>query len=325
MTPAQAGPSGASIIAALQSIPEGTDEERRAAAWRALSQATTADEFAVLLDYALDYGLIDSTFAPQWRGEAGDGEPTSYWVNPIDGSEMVWIPPGDFFAGQPGRRVTSEGFFLARHPVTNRQFKRFLDATQHPAAPNHPQYGTFLNHWPARVCPPHLENHPVVWVSFFEALAYCDWALLTLPTEWLWEKAARGTDGREFPWGSEHPRKNQYSPNDFDRAHVHSNETCEVGRFPAVRTPFGCEDLVGNVSEWCLLGDEADRPAHARQLVPTIERIRAAGNQAAVRGSAYMRTKVGLMHASHRRKLSALRRNDWVGFRTAFYPLRHRE
>ena len=84
----------------------------------------------------------------------------------------------------------------------------------------------------------------MVWVSYIDALPYCRWAGLTLPTEWLWEKAARGRDGRPYPWG-----------NALAVGGASANVRCDghspVGSYPRTRTAYGCEDMIGNVSEWC--------------------------------------------------------------------------
>ena len=85
--------------------------------------------------------------------------------------------------------------------ITNAQFANFLAATGYTPHQEHPDNELFLQHWGEEGPPRGLEQHPVVWVSYLDAVAYCQWAGLTLPTEWLWEKAARGPDGRPYPWG----------------------------------------------------------------------------------------------------------------------------
>jgi serine/threonine-protein kinase len=139
---------------------------------------------------------------------------------------------------------------------------------------------------------------------------------MTLPTEWLWEKAARCRDGRTYPWGPELEAAAQLT-------NVGAPGTRPVGSYPRTRTPYGCEDLVGNVSEWCQISPAADY-GHMPDSLAEAEGTREGSNlYAPVRGACFMRT-VSPRHASwHRRQLAYYRRNYWVGFRPAlFLPCR---
>jgi serine/threonine-protein kinase len=279
-------------------------------AWKVLARVMGNDDFPVVLDFALENDLIATL--DERAGKRG-GRVQS-WINPIDGSEMVWIPPGPFLVTRERERAFCPGFSLARHPVTNGQYRQFLVETKYVPPANHPELEKFLAHWPAGDVPEGLEEHPVVWVSFIDALAYCRWAGLTLPGEWQWEKAARGPDGRLFPWGDQHPgRMGRGTP----VAHIHAQTTCPVGQYARTRSPYGCEDLVGNVSEWCQMGTqgEYDRfpPTQPEVPFPTPE----APVHAIVRGACYLRTDASKMSGYHRRRLSVIRRNRWVGFRPA--------
>ncbi len=293
--------------------------ERSARVWQVLGRAYGNDDFPVLLDFALESGLVNHCEEARQRAQRGGDVRQLVWTNPVDGSEMVWIPAGPFFIGPKQRKriAQSAGFSLARHPVTNGQFAKFLAETNYTPPPAHPDPELFLSHWEDGRVPENLELHPVVWVSYLDALAYCDWAGATLPTEWLWEKAARGPDGTPFPWGDKSPLPGYREK--VTLANVRSQSTCPVGSFPRTRTAYGCEDMVGNVSEWCRMieGDDYGRLSEERPEM----RVPAPGEivYAAVRGSAFLRSGYSRMFAWHRRRLSVTRRNRWVGFRPACF------
>jgi formylglycine-generating enzyme required for sulfatase activity len=153
---------------------------------------------------------------------------------------MAWVPPGPFIMGGPeGLPVQvariEQGFFIARTPVTNGQYARFVAATGHMPPWN----------WEGRPPPGEMRDHPVMYVDWDDAVAYAEWAGGRLPTEQEWEKAARGIDGRIYPWGDE-----------FDAARCNAREsgidtTTPVGRYsPGGDSPCGCADMAGNVWEW---------------------------------------------------------------------------
>jgi serine/threonine-protein kinase len=317
----------AALLAELQQALRKRDRTlRAAAAWRIVQQSLPHEDAYVIRDYALEQGVIAELDSAPRPGEA---RPllNSSWKNPCDGSEMIWVPPGACILGRPPRRrqlpkrVELPGFSLARHPVTNGQFATFLAETNYYPPRWHPRSDLFLAHWGgARVPPEGLEQHPVTFVSYVDALHYCHWAGLTLPTEWQWEKAARGADGQAFPWGAA-------SLDVLSRPiiNVYSEATVPVGSYPRTRTAYGCEDMIGNVSEWCQVTPK-DKPDHVPPAWPDLtepdapEEIRLM----AVRGSCYLRTDTNRMAAWHRRRLSTTRRNSWVGFRPAcllsYYP-----
>jgi len=169
-------------------------------------------------------------------------------IHDADGTEMLLIPGGAFQMGPQRREVFLDSFYLARHPVTNRQFKVFLEVSGYRPADD----GTrFLAHWRRGSCPERLLDHPVVYVSWDDAQAYCAWAGRRLPTEAEWEKAARGTDGRKFPWGKAEP-----TPAHANFGRVHNGTTAVLERSVGA-SPFGVEELAGNVAEWC---EDVDDP-----------------------------------------------------------------
>lgn len=223
------------------------------------------------------------------------------WLHPLTEIEMIWIPPGEFLYGPEKRVHLTDGFSLARHPITNEQFSKFVSATGYSPADNDPAREDFLRHQPNK----DINDHPVTWVSLPDALAYCAWAGLALPDECQWEKAARGTDGRTYPWGETTPFSTRLPKT---LAQVSSEQTIPVGSYKEVRTAYGCEDMVGNVSEWTL-------PDSLVYRWPVLESF------ATVRGSCFMRNDPRRIMITHRRRLSSLRRNKWVGFRPVFLPV----
>lgn len=161
---------------------------------------------------------------------------------PVEIPGMVWVPAGTFIFGSdegfpyegPKRKVYVDGFYIDKYEVTNIQYKRFIDATGHPPPP----------HWIGKNYPHNTGEHPVVNVSYYDALLYAKWAGKRLPTEIEWEKAARGTDGRKFPWGDTW----QDNAANISRW-LGLGKLKKVGSFPEGRSPYGCFDMAGNVKE----------------------------------------------------------------------------
>ena len=129
-------------------------------------------------------------------------------------------------------------YYMDRYPVTNREFREFLLASGY----SPPDTTNFLKHWKGETYPDSLADHPVVWVSLDDARAYAGWKGKRLPIEAEWQYAAQGRDGRTWPWGE-----------DFDstRCNNAAGHTTPVHRFPGGRSPFGVEDLTGNVWQMC--------------------------------------------------------------------------
>ncbi len=177
-------------------------------------------------------------------------------IFPDDKKEMVLLPGGTFIMGsdddtpntKPTHRVSVAGFYIDRWPVTNAEYKRFIDATGHPVPHYHvPWCDTEGYNWNinSRTFPEGKGEHPVVLVTWEDALAYAAWANKRLPTEAEWEFAARGLAGRRYSWGAE------FLPNHCNSAEAHLGGTSPVGLFsPQGDTPEGIVDLVGNVWEW---------------------------------------------------------------------------
>ncbi len=163
-------------------------------------------------------------------------------INPADGAEMVLVPAGEFIMGEgngagsekPVRQVYLDAFWAYKKDVTVAQYRNYCLANKR-RMPYPPSWG-----W--------QDDHPMVMVSWEDALNYAIWAsggVGLLPTEAQWEKAARGTDGRTYPWG-----------NTWDAAKCNSlasalEKTSPVGSFPQGASPYGLLDMAGNVDQWC--------------------------------------------------------------------------
>ena len=142
----------------------------------------------------------------------------------------------------PCTRCTSRLFYIDRYPVTNAEFKKFLDATHYRPADDH----NFLKDWTRRDLSEGWANKPVTWVSLEDARAYAAWAGKRLPHEWEWQYAAQGTDGRLYPWGNAWDA----APCPRRIAAAIWRRPSDVDAHPQGASPFGVMDMVGNVWQW---------------------------------------------------------------------------
>ena len=167
------------------------------------------------------------------------------WINIPAGTFLMGIPEEKslemctkynskiFLTYSPLKEVHVETFRISAYPVTNAQFKSFVDSTGYSAGA-----------WMLGFSEEKL-NHPVRYINLYDALAFCHWANCRLPTHIEWEKAARGLTGLEYPWG-----------NTWDHNYSNNNEankvpsTMPVTSFPQGKSPYGLFDMAGNVWEW---------------------------------------------------------------------------
>jgi formylglycine-generating enzyme required for sulfatase activity len=140
------------------------------------------------------------------------------------------------------RTMKVGSFFIDKYPVTNREFKKFLDATRYkPADPRN-----FLKDWKNENYPQGWDRRPVTWVSLEDARAYAKWAGKRLPHEWEWQYAAQGDDGRTYPWGNQWVESCAPKPE-----HGHDlTSPANVDAFPCGASPFGVMDMTGNIWQW---------------------------------------------------------------------------
>ncbi len=171
--------------------------------------------------------------------------PTPLPTEEVKEEAMVSIPAGEFTMGsdhsieRPPQQVFVEAFEIDIFEVTNEEFERFVTETGYLTegeAAGEPQtWRTYAQDKP---------QHPVVKVTWNDAVAYCEWAGKRLPTEAEWEKAARGTEGYTYPWG------NDWDPTKTNTKEAGYRDTTIVGSFPEGASPYGVMDMVGNVREW---------------------------------------------------------------------------
>lgn len=220
--------------------------------------------------------MLDTSCSPAERAEAGrvlsqlgdSREGVGLDKNGFPFIKWCEVPAGEFIY-QDSDRLHLPTFFIAKYPITHLQFESFIipkdgfdnriwwtGLAKREVEPKEPR-------WP-------IYNHPRERVSWYDTIAFCRWLSsklgyeIRLPTEQEWEKAARGTDGRIYPWGAE-----EYSSGYANIAEKYYNigahdlkRTTAVGIYPQAASPYGVLDMIGNVFEWCL--NEYDNPLKTR-------------------------------------------------------------
>ena len=247
-------------------------------------------------------------------------------VNPKDGAEMVWVPAGEFLMGstdediaallkekehskfEPGKeqldaakpqhKVYLDGYWMYKYEVTVAQYRKFCEATKR-EMPLAPEWG-----W--------KDDHPMVNASWQDAADYAKWAGVSLPTEAQWEKAARGTDGRWFPWG-----------NSWDASKCANSvgkrleSTQSVGSYPAGASPYGAMDMAGNVWEWC--ADWGD-PNYYKSTPTRNPKGPASGSLRMSRGGSWQDGSTHYEQCAYRQCYPPAGHNTCRGFRCARTP-----
>jgi formylglycine-generating enzyme required for sulfatase activity len=217
-----------------------------------------------------------------------------------DAAPMVRIPGGEFLLGsdagqgeaneQPQRKVGVPGFLIDKHEVTWRQFRQYVEET-----------GSKMPRIPVWGMPDHL---PVSFVLWEDAKGYCEWVGGRLPTETEWEKAARGTDGRKYPWGSD------WDPELCNSISGGTHSPENVGHFSECQSPYGVLDMAGSVWEWCEEGYEGSQEDLAKVLGKT------PGGRRIIRGGAWM-SQPWWLRSAYRPRVPATTAKADQGFRCA--------
>jgi formylglycine-generating enzyme required for sulfatase activity/tRNA A-37 threonylcarbamoyl transferase component Bud32 len=255
-------------------------------------------------------GLDELAFAPHGSLWAGAGD-----VGPTELPEMIFVAEGFFWRGseegdpeaaaneKPRRQEYLPDYYVARYPVTNAQYMSFVRTMGSPAPV----------HWPGGEIPPGKEKHPVVNLDYQEAVDYCRWLSemtgqrYRLPTEYEWEKAARGgePETRRYPWGDD------WAKGRCNSAEEGHGDTTAVDRYNAHNcSPYGVVDMVGNVWEWT---DSLYRPYPGSNYYSTAH----GSARYVVRGGSWRNGKEDA-RVSVRGRYKASTRRPYLGFRVVW-------
>jgi serine/threonine-protein kinase len=207
----------------------------------------------------------------------------------------MYVPAGDFLMGssdadgdaypweKPQHTVTLSAFWIDRSYVTNGKYALCVlaKACQEPHAVSSNSIDLYYGN-------AQYDDYPVIDVSWYDAQAYCQWAGRRLPTEAEWEKAARGTDGRLYPWGNNPPTTDLA---DFNGKHW---DVVKTGSYPGDASPYGVLDMAGNAWQWVADWYAPDYYQHSPTVNPSGP---AAGQNRVLRGGSYHYSEIGLRSA----------------------------
>lgn len=255
--------------------------------------------------------VMEATATPQPSPPAPTPARTQMTLD--DGMVMLYVPAGDFLMGsldgdgeqdeRPQHSVYIDAFWIDETEVTNRMYKACVDAgaCKAPArAVSYTREDYYSN--------PQFMEYPVIYVDWFRASRYCQWAGKRLPSEAEWEKAARGVDGLTYPWGNGEPGAQQANYGWL------VGDTAKVGGYPAGASPYGALDMAGNVMEWVSDWYEVYTTSPYKTYNPTGPE---SGSHRIARGGSYLFGSF-LIRGAERYWLSPYYVDDDLGFRCAF-------
>ena len=248
-----------------------------------------------------------------WQGETmpeglerSEVEGEYLWT--ADGAVMVFVPAGPFLMGddegprdeRPQRTVHLGAYYIDKYETSWRQWRLSglplpKDINGRPIREHKPFWGR-------------ADELPVTYMKWHDAVAYAEWVGKRLPTEAEWEKAARGTDGRPYPWGDEEPsfERAVWKEHPVGREQPAPVDCCEAGA-----SPYGAHNMVGNVFEWCQDLYDAGFYAEAPDRDPLQD---SEGDRRVLRGGAFVLDAEDL-RVTLRNRQYAIEGQDYVGFR----------
>lgn len=203
----------------------------------------------------------------------------------------------------PARSVYLDGFWIDQTEVTNGMFALCVKVNMC-QPPNPTRSATRSSYYGSS----QFNDYPVIYVTWDDARKYCEWANRRLPTEAEWEKAARGTDGRSYPWGNSYPYTNLLNFN------LSIRDTTKVGQYPNGKSPYGVFDMAGNVWEW--VADFYDENYYGN--APTQNpKGPTSGSRRSFRGGGFGNTDIDEVRATYRGGTGPTARTPEIGFRCA--------
>ncbi|MFO0698441.1 MAG: formylglycine-generating enzyme family protein [Nitrospira sp.] len=250
---------------------------------------------------------------PGDKGKSASNRPTASFpeLHGKDGAPMMLVPSGEFIMGSdrgdedeaPVHRVYVNAFYIDKFEVTNARFAKYVEAIQ-----SEPPWG-----FSDKETPVVHADRPVRWVSWMDAMGYCLWVGKRLPTEAEWEKAARGTDERLYPWGNDPPTPVHAV---YGLKEGGAETVSVIGNHHMGQSPYGVQDLAGNLYEWVMDWYAEDFYSSFINSPAINPRGPAEGTAKVQRGGSYINTPYRL-RSSFRTKGDPTEQDPNVGFRCA--------